>query len=183
MILSIAPRIVLVKDVLTPKECNDIINSELTFSESIIHGDTPIDTKVRSSYTHYDRQDEFGFLKSLATELAEKNSPNKNVKYVSENISIQRYEINQEYKQHCDFGDNNIRIATAIFYLNEDFVGGDTFFGKLSMSVEPETGSCLLFYYDNDNTALRNLTSHGGNAVTKGTKYIATAWMKNNEPS
>lgn len=181
MILSIAPRIVLVKDVLTPEECNAIINSELTFAESKIYDNASIHSNIRSSHTHYDRQDEFGFLKSLATELAEKHSPNKNVKYVSENISIQRYEVNQEYKQHCDFGDNNHRIATAIFYLNEEFVGGDTFFGKLSMSVEPETGSCLLFYYDNDNTALRNLTSHGGNPVTKGTKYIATAWMKNHE--
>lgn len=179
MILSIAPRIVLVKDVLTPKECDDIINSDLTFSESKIYGDASIDSNVRSSHTHYDRQNKFGFLKSLATELAEKHSPNKSIKYVSENISIQRYEVNQEYKQHCDFGDNNNRIATAIFYLNEDFVGGDTFFGKLSMTVEPAIGSCLLFFYDNDNTA--NLTIHGGNMVTRGTKYIATAWMKNHE--
>jgi prolyl 4-hydroxylase len=182
MLLSIAPRIVLVKDALTPEECNDIINSELIFSESIIHGDAPINPAVRSSHTHYDEQNNFGFLKSIATELAEKHSPN-NLTYGSENISIQRYEINQEYKQHCDFGDNNNRIATAIFYLNEDFVGGDTFFEKLSITVEPATGSCLIFYYDSDNPTLKNLTSHGGNAVTRGTKYIATAWMKNNEPS
>jgi prolyl 4-hydroxylase len=182
MILSIAPRIVLVKDVLTPEECNDIINSELTFSASIIHGDTPIDTNVRSSHTHYDSQNKFGFLKSIATELAEKHSPNKSLTYDSENISIQRYEINQEYKQHCDFGDNN-RIATAIFYLNEDCIGGDTFFGKLSISVKPKVGCCLIFYYDSKIDELNNLTSHGGNVVTSGTKYIATAWMRNNEPS
>lgn len=178
MILSIAPRIVLIKDVLTTEECTDIINSELIFSESQIYGNNSIDPKIRSSHTHYDRQDEFAYLKTLATNLAEKHSPNKSSTYISENISVQRYEINQEYKQHCDFGDNNSRVATAIFYLNDDFMGGDTFFGKLSISVEPIIGSCLLFYYDNDNLALKNLTSHGGNIVTQGTKYIATAWMK-----
>jgi prolyl 4-hydroxylase len=182
MILSIAPRIVLVKDALTSEECNDIINSGLTFSESIIHGDTPINATVRSSHTHYDGQNDFGFLKSIATKLAEKHSPN-NLTYVSENISIQRYEINQEYKQHYDFGDNNNRIATAIFYLNDEFAGGDTFFERLSISVKPVTGSCLLFYYDSDNPTLKNLTSHGGNTVAQGTKYIATAWMKNYETS
>lgn len=183
MILSIAPRILLIENVLSSKECNDIINSELVFAESQIYGDSSIDSSVRSSHTHYDSQNEFGFLKSIATELAEKHSPNKSLTYDSENISIQRYEINQEYKQHCDFGDNNSRIATAIFYLNEDFIGGDTFFGKLSISVKPKVGCCLIFYYDSKIDELNNLTRHGGNAVTSGTKYIATAWMRNNEPS
>lgn len=183
MLLSIAPRIVLIENVLTSEQCNEIINSELTFIESKISSDSVMDSKIRSSHTHYDRENNFGYLKTLATDLAEKHSPNKNSKYESENISIQRYEPNQEYKQHCDFGEDNNRIATAIFYLNDEFTGGDTFFERLSMSIEPVTGSCLLFYYDSDNSTLRNLTMHGGTTVTRGTKYIATAWMKNNEPS
>jgi prolyl 4-hydroxylase len=178
MILSIAPRIVFTEEVLTSEQCNEIINSDLTFSESQIYSDSSIDPKIRSSYTHYDREDKFESLRTLATELAEAHSPNKHLKYESENISIQRYEPNQEYKQHCDFGENNSRIATAIFYLNDEFTGGDTLFERLSISVKPVTGSCLLFYYDSDNVTLKNLTSHGGNVVTNGTKYIATAWMK-----
>lgn len=153
----------------------------MKFIESQIAGDSLVNPKIRSSYTHYDREDKFEYLRTLATELAEIHSPNKNLKYESENISIQRYEPNQEYKQHCDFGENNSRIATAIFYLNDEFIGGDTFFERLSISVKPVTGSCLLFYYDSDNVTLKNLTSHGGNTVIDGTKYIATAWMKNYE--
>lgn len=178
MILSIAPRIILIENALTSEQCNEIINSELTFSESQIAGDDIINPKVRSNYTHYDRENNFGYLRTLATDLAEKHSPSKNSKYESEYISIQRYDENQEYKQHCDFGEDNSRIATAIFYLNDGFIGGDTFFERLSISVKPVTGSCLLFYYDSDNITLKNLTSHGGNVVTNGTKYIATAWMK-----
>ena len=183
MLLSIAPRIVLIENALTSKQCNEIINSELSFNESQLAGDSLVNPKIRSNYTHYDGENNFGYLRTLATDLAEKHSPNKNSKYESEYISIQRYDENQEYKQHCDFGENNNRIATAIFYLNDEFIGGDTFFERLSISIEPIIGSCLLFYYDSDNPTLKNLTSHGGNAVTQGTKYIATAWMKNNEPS
>ncbi len=183
MILSIAPRIVLIENTLTPSQCSEIINSALTFAESQIAGDDTVNPKVRSNYTHYDRENNFGYLRTLAIDLAEKHSPRKKSKYESEYISIQRYDTSQEYKQHYDFGENNNRIATAIFYLNDEFAGGDTFFERLSISVKPVTGSCLIFYYDIDNSTLRNLTSHGGNTVTQGTKYIATAWMKNNEPS
>ena len=115
MILSIAPRIVLVENALTSEQCNEIINSELTFIESKISIDLSIDIKIRSSYTHYDREDNFQYLRTLATDLADKHSPNKNLKYESEKINIQRYDTNQEYKQHCDFGKDNNRIATAIF--------------------------------------------------------------------
>ena len=185
MILSIAPRIVLIKDVLTPEECNDIIDSGLEFSPSLVKTSNNIlvNGDVRSSHSSADPQEKFSFLKNLAVDLAQQNSPSKNLKLVAEPISVQRYEIDQEYKQHYDFDDTNARIATAIFYLNDEFEGGHTSFQQLSISVKPVTGSCLLFYYDTDIPKLKNLTSHGGDAVTQGTKYIATVWMKKHEPS
>jgi prolyl 4-hydroxylase len=185
MILSIAPRIVLVKDALTTEECNGIINSGLEFSQSLGNtlNDIIVNSEIRSSYSSGDSKEKFSFLKKLAVDLAKQHSPSKNLKFVAEPISVQRYEIDQEYKQHYDFDDNNNRIATAIFYLNDEFEGGHTSFQQLAISVKPVTGSCLLFYYDTDIPKLKNLTSHGGNVVTCGTKYIATVWMKNHEPS
>jgi len=185
MLLSIAPRIVLIENVLTSDQCNTIINSDLEFSPSL--GNTLnniiVNSEIRSSYSSGDSKEQFSFLKKLAVDLAQQNSPSKNLKFVAEPISVQRYQIDQEYKQHYDFDDTNNRIATAIFYLNDEFEGGHTSFQQLSISVKPVTGSCLLFYYDTDIPKLKNLTSHGGTVVTNGTKYIATVWMKNNEPS
>lgn len=185
MILSIAPRIVFIENVLTPEDCRAIINSDLEFSQSLVNtsNNIQVNSEVRSSYSSSDANEQFSFLKTLAVGLAKENSPNKNTKFAAEPISVQKYEINQEYKQHYDFDDVNTRIATAIFYLNDEFEGGNTFFQQLSISVKPITGSCLLFYYDTDIPKLKNLTSHGGNIVTLGTKYVATVWMRNHEPS
>ena len=185
MILSIAPKIVFIENVLTPEECDSIINSGLEFSQSLGNtlGNTIVNSEIRSSYSSGDSKEKFSFLKNLAVDLAQQHSPSKNLKFVAEPISVQRYEIDQEYKQHYDFDDNNNRIATAIFYLNDEFEGGHTSFQQLSISVKPIIGSCLLFYYDTDIPKLKNLTSHGGNVVTYGTKYAATVWMKKHEPS
>jgi|688.fasta_scaffold510674_1 prolyl 4-hydroxylase len=185
MILSIAPKIVFIENVLTPEQCNEIINSDLEFSPSIVKtlDNSIVNADVRSSHSSGDSKEQFSFLKNLAVDLAQQHSPSKNLKFVAEPISVQRYEIDQEYKQHYDFDDNNNRIATAIFYLNGDFEGGHTSFQQLSISIKPVTGSCLLFYYDTDIPKLKNLTSHGGNVVTCGTKYAATVWMKNHETS
>jgi prolyl 4-hydroxylase len=185
MILSIAPRIILIENALTPEECSAIINSDLEFAPSEIDyfGDSVVNANIRSSYTSTDVHENFGYLKNMAIELAEKNSPSKNLKLISEPISFQRYETNQEFSQHCDFGKNGRRHVTVIFYLNDDFEGGETFFELLSLSVKPVTGSCLIFYYESDIDALTKLTRHGGNTVTNGTKYIATVWMKKHDPS
>lgn len=185
MILSIAPRIVLIENALTPEECSDIINSDLEFAPSEIDyfGDSVVDPSIRSSYTSTDVQEKFGYLKTIAIELAEKNAPGKKLNLTSEPISVQRYETNQEFSQHCDFGKNGRRHVTLIFYLNDEFEGGETFFELLSLSVKPIIGSCLIFYYDSEIDAINRLTRHGGNKVTNGTKYIATSWMRHNEPS
>lgn len=185
MILSIAPRIVFIENALSPEDCSNIINSNIEFLPSKVdyQGDSVVDATIRSSYNHIDNQEKFSFIQQIAIDLAEQNSPNKKVDYVSEPISVQRYEVTQQFSQHCDYGTNGRRHVTVIFYLNDDFEGGETFFELLSLSVKPVTGSCLIFYYDSTNEKMNRLTRHGGNVVTAGTKYIATAWIKNNEPS
>jgi prolyl 4-hydroxylase len=185
MILSIAPRIVFIENALSPEDCSSIINSNVEFVPSGVdyRGNEVVDATIRSSYNYIDHQEKFGFLKKIAIDLAEKHAPNENLNYVSEPISVQRYEITQQFSQHCDYGPNGKRHVTVIFYLNDDFQGGHTLFELLSLSVKPIAGSCLIFYYDSYNEQMNRLTRHGGDTVTDGTKYIATAWLRNHETS
>ena len=94
---------------------------------------------------------------------------------------LQSYIKGDKFAKHNDNAYN--RVYGMGVLLNDEFEGGHTSFQQLSISVKPIIGSCLLFYYDTDITKLKNLTSHGGNVVTCGTKYAATVWMKNHEPS
>ena len=100
-------------------------------------------------------------------------------------IQFTRYEPGQQYIPHWDYF-NNIhagthvdpdRRATVIIYLNDDFAGGHTVFPNLSITVRPQAGAALFFRYDYEG-AVKSLTLHEGAVVTRGVKYIATAWIR-----
>ena len=103
---------------------------------------------------------------------------------------VLRYQPGQYYKWHYDhihphteeitkhieqFGQ---RIKTAIFYLNENFTGGETEFKTPFISVIPEKNKVLIF--DNCD-ALKNRDAssiHRGNEITAGEKWIVTLWFR-----
>ncbi len=102
-----------------------------------------------------------------------------------EGLSIIKYSVGQEYKEHYDFlhhleeetqrgGD---RLFTAIFYLNDNFVGGETYFPKLDIAVLPKKGRMLI--WKNYIKGLPNYDSlHCGLPVTEGEKWIGSKWVR-----
>lgn len=98
-----------------------------------------------------------------------------------ETCSILRYHTGQFYKRHVD----NLLLASRrdevsqgvltrdvsiVGYLNDDFVGGETFFDRQNLKVKPQKGSVLVFpsYYTHPHQSL---------PVTKGCKYAFTSWL------
>lgn len=69
------------------------------------------------------------------------------------------------------------RISTLIFYLNDDFSGGETYFPWLEKAVTPKTGSCVRFDYGYDDYMLNVFTDHRGMPVDKGEKWIMTIFI------
>lgn len=103
---------------------------------------------------------------------------------------VLKYQPGQYYQWHYDhiyphtdsiaqhiaqFGQ---RVKTAIFYLNDDFTGGETEFKTPLISVQPKKNKVLIF--DNcDKDEKRDVSSiHRGKAVTKGEKWIVTLWFR-----
>lgn len=87
------------------------------------------------------------------------------------------YPHTNEIKQHLSqFGQ---RQKTAIFYLNDNFSGGETEFKKPFISVQPTKNRALVF--DNcDALETRDTSSiHRGKSVTSGEKWIVTLWFRN----
>jgi len=110
---------------------------------------------------------------------------------VAEPPVILRYQPGQYYKWHYDhiyphtddikqhiaqFGQ---RVKTAIFYLNDDFTGGETEFKTPFSTVSPERNKALIF--DNcDKFEKRDSSSiHRGNSVIAGEKWVVTLWFRN----
>jgi prolyl 4-hydroxylase len=178
-------------NIFTNEECDTIINSSGDFHPSLnYNSDLKMAevAKIRTSSTYYDSgykfqlyqrkiyftlKDKFDFIKGF------------NISHF-EPLSILKYTVGQQYREHKDFFNNinskiteNDRFATAILYLNDDFDGGETFFKHLKITVKPKKGSLLFFDYKY-NHELNMLTRHQGLPVYRGTKYIATQWIRYN---
>ncbi len=105
-----------------------------------------------------------------------------------EGLSIIKYTVGQEYKEHYDFlhqvpgeiergGD---RLYTAIFYLNDDFLGGQTYFPKIDLAIIPKKARMLI--WKNYINGIPNYDSlHAGLPVESGEKWIATKWVRERE--
>lgn len=70
-------------------------------------------------------------------------------KYNFESIKMKRYLPNtdQGFKPHIDVNswESSKRFLAIIYYLNDDFGGGETNFIKHNLKIKPKKGMCVLF--------------------------------------
>ena len=88
-----------------------------------------------------------------------------------EPASLNRYAIGQEYRQHIDFNADNLRVISAVLYLNDIAEGGETRFTCFDFTVEPKAGRLVLFP---SNFVYR----HAALAPRSGTKYAVAYWAR-----
>lgn len=107
-----------------------------------------------------------------------------------ESPEVLHYEVGQQYKLHVDYFHvasprlaehvriHGQRVKTALIYLNDDYVGGETAFPRLGVSFRGGAGDALIFD-DVDvqgNGDLR--TAHQGSAPTQGEKWLLSQWIR-----
>lgn len=68
------------------------------------------------------------------------------------------------------------RVGTGIFFLNDNFVGGQTYFPKLNVEIQPKAGSFLYFEQCYDEVTNWS-TIHESRLITQGTKWIASCFF------
>lgn len=68
------------------------------------------------------------------------------------------------------------RVGTGIFYFNDDFEGGETYFPKLDVEIKPKAGSLLYFEQGYDEETNWS-TIHESKVITKGCKWIASCFF------
>lgn len=107
-----------------------------------------------------------------------------------EKIHIVKYDIGGEYKQHHDFfhPDTNYysdviksggqRVYSCLFYLNDDFEGGETEFVNKNIKINPKTGRLLIWKNIKEDGTLDYDSFHAGLPVVSGTKWIAIVWVR-----
>lgn len=107
-----------------------------------------------------------------------------------EGLQVMRYQPGGEYKAHFDYFPleqkgaaahlvrGGQRVATLLMYLQAPEEGGETEFPDVGVSVIPKQGSAVYFEYRDIEGRYDPLTLHAGNPVLKGTKWIATRWIR-----
>jgi len=114
-----------------------------------------------------------------------------------EGLQVIRYLQGDHYKPHCDGpcgNDQNptvkpgMRVATAIMYCRAPEQGGDFILPNLAMRIPIKPGRAVVMRYGGDPWPRSSFfegvpdpngaTVHAGCPVTKGEKWIATAWFR-----
>lgn len=84
---------------------------------------------------------------------------------LNELFRFYKYEAGQQFKKHRDQSyirnSKEASYFTFMIYLNDNFKGGDTTFGDLT--ITPKKGSALIFYH---------YLEHEGSEVLDGIKYV-----------
>lgn len=109
-----------------------------------------------------------------------------------EGLQVLHYEKGAEYRPHFDFfdpkhpnhkeitGKGGQRVGTLLMYLSDVESGGGTCFPKINLEVRPKKGTALYFSNTKFDGGIEPLSLHAGMPVIKGTKYLATKWLRTN---
>lgn len=179
----------IIHDLITPDYCNKIIDYALpNLSDSQVISGKNI--SIRNSQQCWINKNN-----PLVSPIYNKlfnifHIPIQNAEF----IQIVRYLPNQYYNEHHDACcDDNIycsdfikrggqRILTVLIYLNDDFIDGFTYFKNLDLKLKTKPGSAIAFYPTAKNSnQCHPLALHAGLPVTKGVKWIANIWYRENK--
>ncbi len=175
--LSERPGVWLFRGAFTPAECDFLILlAEPTYERSLVDRKTvpdplrtsdgsPIHWLIEDPATHAINRR----LAALTRTAVDQAEP----------LLILRYRPGQQYYPHVDWLDDpNPRILTALAYLNDNYEGGETSFVETGLTVKGRKGDTLVFRSVGPDGNFDPLSMHAGLPVTRGTKYLASRWIR-----
>lgn len=185
------PHIVLLGNVLSDEECDELTQ----YGEQRLERSPVVSDGDGVSRVHVDRTSRGAMMQRGETALIARIEARLAALTAwpvdrGEGLQLLHYEKGNEYKPHFDWFDpdkpgprrhleqGGQRLATIIMYLSNVEQGGATSFPKLGLQVQPRKG-CAVFFANTDPYGIPDQqTLHGGEPVEKGTKVIATKWLR-----
>jgi len=107
-----------------------------------------------------------------------------------EPLQGQHYDVDQTFKAHTDYFEPDgldyekhcaragQRTWTAMAYLNVPKAGGNTVFGHVKKTVQPEIGKLVVWSSVNRWGIVNPWTMHEARPIRAGEKYVITKWYR-----
>lgn len=173
------------KNILSIDECNELIE----MSKSTMVDATTLGENIKNYRTAQNNwvSDETLLTVKIKKIILEKTGlPIEN----QERIHIVKYDVGGEYKEHQDFFHPDTsyyetqmtrggqRIYSCLFYLNDDFEGGETYFPQIDYTVKPKIGKIVIWDNLNKDGTLNFKSLHAGLPVISNQKWICIVWVR-----
>jgi prolyl 4-hydroxylase len=179
---SSQPRVAICRQFLTDAECDYVADIGAPFLEPSY----VVDPNTQQLIPHPVRRSH-GAMFGVYTEDLVINAINRRIASLSgtayengEPLQLLQYRRGDEYRPHLDALPNepNQRVMTLIIYLTDGYDGGETQFSRTGLSFKGQKGDALLFANLLPDGRPDPLSLHCGLPVFKGTKTIATRWIR-----
>lgn len=87
-----------------------------------------------------------------------------------DSYSILKYGVGQKFINHIDDHPDFLRRVSTIYYMNDNYEGGEIIFPRFNLTIKPKANEIILF----PSTFVYN---HSVLEVTKGTRYGVVSWI------
>lgn len=180
--LSASPKVIVGESLFTQEECAYLVAAGVPMLQPSVVVD-PVSGRM---IPHPVRKSDAAIFGVYSEDLVV-SALNKRIAALSgthpaqgEPLQLLRYGPGGEYRAHMDALGNepNQRIATVLVYLVGGFEGGETRFLRTGLSFTGSPGDALLFLNTTANGSPDPMALHAGMPVTRGTKIIATRWIR-----
>ena len=185
------PKIQLIQGFLDRAQCEELISlarPRLTRSRvwSVEKGEEVEDDYRLSEQAFFGVQEN-----KLIAKIEEKISRVTDTKIENgEGIQVVHYSPGGYYKAHFDYFDPQLetnksvldrggqRVLTFMVYLNDVAEGGNTYFSKMGLRVEPKQGRAVCWTNVLPDGSVDAETEHIAEPVLQGEKWIFTKWVR-----
>lgn len=165
---------------MSEKECKNLISyceeSDL-FKRSVIMA-SEADQKHSAHRTSSSAMMEVNQSAPIITNLKEKIAKLLDIKTNKiEKLQCVRYYKSEGFKPHFDSYVKK-RKFTCLLYLNDGFVGGETYFPEIDFGITPKMGRLLIFQNLDENDEVITQSFHEGSPLLEGVKYACNIWIE-----
>lgn len=109
---------------------------------------------------------------SIFKPSVERYMPLYNVNYsIYEEFNILKYGVGQKFTNHIDDHPNYHRRISLVYYINDDYLGGEINFPRFGVRHKPKANELLIF-------PSGYTYNHSIDPVTSGTRYSIVGWIK-----